>query len=82
MHIFSGIGITPTHGSWAQESLRKRKLIIPLGEKFRERLDHLEALAASTAQSHAIDKTPAASAGPSEAVTTHALSSTLTRTIA
>ena len=80
MHVFSGIGITPTHRSWVQGSLTKRILIIRLGEKFRERLDHLEALAASAAQSHAVDRTPAAGAGASEAVTTHALSSTPTHT--
>ena len=57
-------------------------LIIHLGEKFRERLVHLEALAASTAQSHAIEKTPATGTGPSKAVTTHVSSSTPTHTIA
>jgi hypothetical protein len=48
--------MSPTHGSWAQESLEKRILIIRLGEKLRERLDHLEALAASAAQGRAIEK--------------------------
>lgn len=57
-------------------------MIIRLGEKFRERLDHLEALAASAAQSHAIERTPAAGTGPFEAVTTHISSSTPTHTIA
>lgn len=74
--------MSPTHGSWAQESLGKRILIIRLGEKLRERLDHLEALAASVAQSRAIERTPAAGTGPSEAVTTHGSSSTPTHIIA
>jgi len=74
--------MSPTHRSWAQESLEKRKLIIRLGEKLRERLDHLEALAASAAQSLAIERTPAAGTGPSEVVTTHGSSSTPTHIIA
>ena len=74
--------MSPTHGSWAQESLEKRILIIRLGEKLRERLDHLEALAASAAQSRAIERTPAAGTGPSEAVTTHGSSNTPTHIIA
>src|SRR6266566_1075043 len=51
-------------------------VIIRLGEKLRERLDHLEALAASAAQSRAIGSTPAAGTGPPEAVTAHGSSST------
>ena len=74
--------MSPTHGSWAQESLEKQILIICLGQKLRERLDHLEALAASAVQSRAIEKTPAAGTGPSEAVTTHGSSSTPTHIIA
>ena len=66
----------PTHGSWPQESLEKQVLIIRLGEKLRERLDRLEALAASAAQSHAIERTPAVSTGSSEVVTTHGSCST------
>ncbi len=73
--------MSSTHGLWAQESLEKRRLIIRLGEKLRERLDHLEALAASAAQSRAIERTPAAGTGPSEAVTTHGSSSTPTHII-
>ena len=56
--------------------------MIYLGDKFRERLSHLEALAASTAQSHATEKTPAAGTGPSEAVTTHLSPSPPTHVIA
>ncbi|KAI9879313.1 MAG: hypothetical protein M1830_008964 [Pleopsidium flavum] len=74
--------MSPTHGSWAQESLEKQILIIRLGEKLRERLDHLEALAASAAQSCAIERTPAAGTGPSEVVPTHGSSSTPTYIIA
>ena len=83
MHVLSGIGMTRTNGSWEKKILGKPIVIIRLGEKFRERLDHLEALAASAAQSHATEKrTPAAGTGPSEAVTTHVSSSTPTLTIA
>ena len=57
-------------------------LMLDLGEKFRERLNHLEGLVASAAQSHAIEKTPATGTGPFEAVTTHLSSSTPTHTIA
>ena len=57
-------------------------LIIRPGEKLRERLDRLEALAASAVQSRAIEITPAAGTGSSEAVTTHGLSSTPTHIIA
>lgn len=56
--------------------------MIQLGEKLRERLDHLEALAASAAQSHAIERTSAAGTGPFEVVTTHGSSSTPTHIIA
>ena len=57
--------------------VQEEKLIICLGEKLRERLDHLESLAASAALNPAIGKTPAADTGPSEAVITHESSSTL-----
>lgn len=56
-------------------------LIIRLGEKLRERLDRLEALAASAVQSRAIEKTPAAGTGPTEMITTHGSSSTPTHVI-
>ena len=74
--------MSPTHGPWAQESLGKRILIVRPGEKLRERLDRLEALAASAAQSRAIERTPATGTGPSEAVTAHGSSSTPTHMIA
>ena len=75
--------MSPTHKSWAQEPLGKEeKLITCLGEKLRERLDHLESLAASAAQNPAIGRTPAADTGPSEAVTTHVSSSTPTLIVA
>ena len=74
--------MSPTHGSWAQESLEKRILIIRLGEKLRERLENLEALVASAAQSRAVERTPAAGTGPSDAITTHGSSSTPTHIIA
>lgn len=48
----------PTQGSWA------------LGEKLRERLDHLEALAASALQSRDIEKTQATDTGSSADVST------------
>ncbi|MCJ1438874.1 hypothetical protein MMC27_008264 [Xylographa pallens] len=48
-------------------------------EKLRERLDHLEALAASAVQSRAIARTPAAGTSPSE---THSSSSPPTHVIA
>ncbi|EER24922.1 hypothetical protein CPC735_015200 [Coccidioides posadasii C735 delta SOWgp] len=47
-------------------------------EKLRERLAYLEALAASAAQSDAIERTSTAGTGQSEAVTTHGSSSTPT----
>ena len=65
--------------------LRKRALIVRLGEKLRGRLDHLEALAASAAsaaQSCAIERTPAAGTGLFEAVTTHGSSSIPTLSVA
>ncbi len=74
--------MSPNRGSGAQESLGKQILIIRLGEKLRERLDRLESLAASAAQSRAIERTPAAGTGPSEAVTTHGSSSTQTDVVA
>ena len=52
-----------------------------LGEKLRERLDHLESLAASAVQSRAIERTPAAGTGSSGAVTTYDPSSTPTRIV-
>lgn len=82
MQVSPGVGISPTHGSRAQESLQERRLTISLGEKLRERLDRLEALAASAAQSRAIEGTPAAGTGPSEEVTTQGPSSTPTHIIA
>ena len=72
----------PIHELSAQEPLGRQTLIIHLGERFRERLDHLEALAASAAQSHAIKQIPAAGTGPSEAVITHVPSSIPTHTLA
>ncbi|KAI4153706.1 MAG: hypothetical protein L6R39_001512 [Caloplaca ligustica] len=45
-------------------------------EKLRERLDRLEALAASAVQSRATEKPPAAGAGPSEFLATHGSSTT------
>ncbi|MCJ1380963.1 hypothetical protein MMC17_004072 [Xylographa soralifera] len=53
-------------------------------EKLRERLDRLEALAASAAQSRAIERTPAAGTdpSPSEAVITHELSGTPAQIVA
>src|SRR6202000_2349729 len=68
----SGIGMSLTHGLWAQESVESQKhiLIICLGEKLRERLDHLKALAASAAQSRSIETAPAGGTGPSDAVST------------
>ena len=69
----------PTHDSQASGPLAKRKLITRPGEKLRERLDRLEALAASAAQSRAIEETPAVGAGASEAaVSVHCASSTPT----
>ena len=62
--------------------MEKQGLIIHLGEKVRKRLDHLEALAASAAQSHTTEKVPPAGTGPSEAVTTHLSSSTPTHSLA
>lgn len=70
-----------TQGSWAQEISGSPKLIIRLGEKLRERLDRLEALAASAVQSRATENTPAAGIDPSEVVTTHGSSSTQTHII-
>ena len=68
------------HGAYG--SLEIPIPIICLGEKLRERLDRLEALAASAAQSNAIEKTPAAGIEPSEAVTAHDSSSTPTHIMA
>ena len=63
--------MSPAHESQAQGSLKKGILITRPGEKARERLDRLEALAASAAQSHVIERTPATGTGSSEAVPTH-----------
>ena len=67
---------SPIPELWAQESLYDRVLTIGLGEKLRERLDHLEAVAASAALSHTTEGPPAAGTGPSRAVITHSSSST------
>jgi hypothetical protein len=64
------IGMSTTYELWAQEPLENQILIIHLGEKLRERLDRLKALAASAAQSRGIETAPAAATGPSEAVNT------------
>lgn len=53
-----------------------------VGEKFRERLNHLEAIAASAAQGHVIETIPAAGTGPSRLVTTQGSSSTPTHLVA
>ena len=73
---------------------RNQILIIRLGEKLRERLDRLEALAASAVPSRviealaasavpsrAIEESPAAGTDPSEVVTAHGSSSTPTHLI-
>ena len=68
--------------STALPPLRTIILSIYPGEKLRDRLDRLEAIAASVTPANVLESTSAARTGTSEAATPHSPSSTSTHTIA